>query len=101
MFGHEVRLNFNKKEDFHATHYTSIMSLFIRLAIGFYVFVTVKKMVLRESDMNSTSILPIKLGEVGPIDYMSSGMKIFHVLGKQGGKPEEGSSLVLGNTNFT
>ena len=96
MFGHSVRLNFNKKEDFHATYYTSIMSLFIRLAIAIYVFITVKKMVLKESDMNQTSVLPIKLIDTGPVDYLSSGMKIFHVLNKQGGRPVDGAKLTLG-----
>lgn len=69
MFGHTVRLNFNKKDDFHATYYTATMSVFIRLMILFYVVITVKKMVLKESDLNSTNIIPIKLQDAGPIDY--------------------------------
>lgn len=101
MFGHSVRLNFNKKEDFHATYYTSIMSLFIRFLITIYVVITVKKMVLKESDLNSTSILPIKLIDEGPVDYLTSGMKLFHVISKQGGRPGEGNSLEIGNQNLT
>jgi len=101
MFGHTVKLNFNRAGDFHATYYTSIMSVFIRLAIAFYVYVTVKKMVLKESDLNSSSVIPIKLEDVGAIDYMTSGMKLFHVIEKQGGKPIEGESLVLGANNLT
>ena len=101
MFGHTVKLNFNKKGDFHATYYTAIMSVLIRLAIACYGGITVKKMVLRESDLNSSSTLPSKLNDVGPIDYMDSGIKIFYVLSKQAGKPEEGSSLVIGAKNLT
>jgi hypothetical protein len=77
------------------------MSVFIRLAIAFYVVITVKKMVLKESDLNSSSVIPIKLEEMGPIDYMTSGMKLFHVIEKQGGKPAEGASLVIGANNLT
>jgi hypothetical protein len=77
-----LKLNFNRAGDFHPTHYTAIVSLFIRLAIGFYVYVTVKKLVYKEGDLNSSSVLPVSLKELGPIDYMSSGLKIFHVVEK-------------------
>lgn len=90
MFGHTVKLNFNKKGDFHATYYTAIMSVFIRLVIAFYVVITIKKMILNEADNNTSSVLPVKLKDFGGIDYLESDMKLFHVLNKQGGKPVEG-----------
>ena len=101
MFGHTLRLNFNKKGDDHATVYTSIMSLIIRAAIGFYVVIMVMKLVLKTGDDNFSSVNPVRLQDIGPIDYMESGLKIFHVIEKQGGRPEEGQSLQLGNRNLT
>jgi hypothetical protein len=98
MFGHTVGLNFNRQDDFHSTYFTSIMTVFIRIAIGIYVFITVKKMVLKESDQNSSSIIPVKIADMGPISYMDSGLKIFNVIEKQGGRPDTGvSNLVLGS----
>lgn len=82
MFGHNVMLNFNRAGDNHATYYTALMSVIIRLAIGFYVLVTVKKMVYKEGDINSSNILPVKINDMGPIDYMGSGLKIFNVIEK-------------------
>jgi len=96
MFGHTVGLNFNRQGDFHSTYYTSIMTVLIRLAIAFYVIITVKKLVLKESDQNSSSTIPVKIKDMGPTDYMESGLKLFNVIDRQRGKPEDGkSSLVL------
>ena len=100
MFGHKVMLNFNRSDDFHDTYYTALMSVFIRIAIGIYVFITIKKMALKEGDINSSSIIPVKISEMGPIDYTTSGLKIFNVIEKQGGRPDDGG-LVLNNKNLT
>jgi uncharacterized membrane protein len=98
MFGYNVELNFNRQGDFHSTYYTAIMTVFIRIAIAIYVIITVKKMVLKESDINQSSIIPVKINDMGAIDYMGSGLKIFNVIEKQGGRPDTGvSDLVLGS----
>ena len=61
MFGHKLELNFNKAGDQHNTLYTALMSVLIRLAIGFYVVIMMMKLFLKTGDSNFSSINPVKL----------------------------------------
>jgi hypothetical protein len=82
MFGHRFDLNFNHRGEEHKTFCTGLISLFIRAFIAFYVFLVFKRMINKEGDNNVTFVKPIDLNEYGRIDYLESGMKIFHVISK-------------------
>lgn len=80
MFGHRFDLNFNKAGEEHKTFVTGFASCLIRLFIGAYVYLVFKRMILKEADNNVTYESPVDLDEYGSIDFMDSGMRIFHVI---------------------
>ena len=80
MFGHRFDLNFNKSGEEHKTFVTGFASMFIRLFIACYVYLVFKRMIYKEGDNNLTFVSPVKLDDYGSIDFMESGMRIFHVI---------------------
>ena len=80
MFGHRFDLNFNKRGEEHKTFITGFVSIIIRAMIAGYVFLVFKRMINKEADNNITFVKPLNLDESGSIDYLQSGMKIFHVI---------------------
>lgn len=80
MFGHRFDLNFNKSGEEHKTFVTGLASCFIRLFIAAYVYLVFKRMINKEADNNITFVRPVKLDAYGSIDFMESGMRIFHVI---------------------
>lgn len=50
MFGHDVRLNFNRKGYTHKTFLGGLVSLFIKTAIFLYVVLNVRKLLFAEDD---------------------------------------------------
>ena len=56
MFGHDVRLNFNRNGDTHKTILGGIVSLFIKTAIFLYVVLNVRKLVFALDDKISLII---------------------------------------------
>jgi hypothetical protein len=53
MFGHTINLNFNKEGDSHKTFIGGCFSVFIKVAMFAYVFMNLKKLILKEDDSNS------------------------------------------------
>lgn len=82
MFGHRFDLNFNKRGEEHKTFITGFASMIIRTFIAIYVFLVFKRMINKEGDNNTTFVKPVDLNEYGNIDYLTSGMKIFHVISR-------------------
>ena len=80
MFGHRFDLNFNKSGEEHKTFVTGFVSIFIRIFIAIYVYLVFKRMIMKEGDNNLTFVSPVDLNEYGSIDFMESGMRIFHVI---------------------
>lgn len=54
MFGHTIRLNFDRQGDTQNTLVGGVFSVVIRLAMAVYVFLNLKKMILMERNSNSS-----------------------------------------------
>ena len=52
MFAHVINLNFNKNGNNHGSVIGAMFSVLIKLILGCYVFLILKKMLLNEGDTN-------------------------------------------------
>jgi hypothetical protein len=83
MFGHTINLNFNKEGDSHTTSIGGFFSLIIRVAMGIYIFMNFKKMILHEDDSTFTEVNTLDLDEYGEKPFDETDMFMFHVIRKQ------------------
>ena len=49
-FGHEVKLNFNRNGASHKTAIGGLFSIFINMAVYYYVFTRFKILIMKEGD---------------------------------------------------
>ena len=82
MFGHTICLNFNKQGDTHQTFIGGFFSMIIKLAMGTYIFLNLKKLWLYEADSLNLEITKLDLDEMDALAYKESKMFVFHVLRK-------------------
>jgi hypothetical protein len=82
MFGHTINLNFNKEGDSHKTTIGGVFSIFIKTAIFLYVFMNLKKMILREDDTNMIEYNLIDLDTEPASNYGEMNYQMFYVLRK-------------------
>ena len=54
LFGHIINLNFNQDGYSHKTQIGGLASIFVKLLMTIFVFVSIKKLVLNEDDKNSS-----------------------------------------------
>ena len=52
MYGHPVKLNFDKKSDIHKTWIGGFFSIIINIMLSIYVFINLKKLILKEQNHN-------------------------------------------------
>ena len=82
MFGHTIKLNFNKQGDTHQTIIGGFFSLIISLAMTTYVFINVKKLWLYEDDSLNLEIQKLDLDSLDELAYGSSDLFMFHTIRK-------------------
>ena len=68
MFGHTIKLNFNKNGDSHKTFIGGLFSMLIKVTLAFYVYTLFKRMFMNEADSNYTRINVMNLTEVGSFE---------------------------------
>ena len=71
-FGHVVQLNFNRNGASHKTAIGGVFSIFINLAVYYYVFTRFKILILREGDKIVSRAKEIDLEIYGHVDYHQS-----------------------------
>jgi hypothetical protein len=82
MFGHIIRLNFNREGDSHQTFIGGFFSIFIKLGMTFYIFMNFKKMIFYEDDSTVTEVNSLDLDTYGEKDFDETNMNMFYVLRK-------------------
>lgn len=82
MFGHDVRLNFNNKGVTHTTLIGGFFSILIKLAIAFYVYINVRKLVFNDDDKIGMTVSNLNLTSEGVLDYDKTNVTIFWVMRK-------------------
>jgi len=68
MFGYSIPLNFNKEGDQHTTAIGGCLSVFLKIAIGFYIYLMFSKMTSYGDDDTSQSSKKLDLGAVGGVE---------------------------------
>jgi len=91
MFGHTINLNFNKEGDTHNTLLGGCFSFLIRITMGIYIFVNVRKMIFFEDNANFTEVSALNLDDEGVVDYTDTAFLLYQVIKKQ----SDGSILDL------
>ena len=71
-FGHVVQLNFNRNGASHKTPIGGIFSIFINMAVYYYVFTRFKILIMKEGDKQVSRGQEIDLAEYGHVDYFHS-----------------------------
>ena len=82
MFGHDVRLNFNKHGVTHNTAIGGFFSILIKMAIAFYVFINVSKLVHYDDDQIRMTVSNLNLTSEGVLNYDTTNVTLFWVLRK-------------------
>lgn len=80
IFGHTVALNFNRNGASHKTPIGGFFSIFINLAVYYYVFTRFRILVMREGDKRVSRAEEIDTADVGHVDYFHSSSLMFWVL---------------------
>ena len=65
LFGHVINLNFNQKGDSHKTTIGGVASIFVKLIMAIYVFLSFEKLIFKLDDKNSTDYGLLDLVELG------------------------------------
>ena len=85
MFGHEIKLNFNRNGDAHTTLIGGLVSLFVKTLITIYIYMNVMKLIGIEDAGVETKIMNIDLEELGVVDYDEAQSTVFWVMRKTDG----------------
>ena len=85
MFGHEIKLNFNRNGDAHTTFVGGLVSLLVKFVMTVYIYMNLMKLFTEEDAAIETKIKNLDLVELGEIDYEEAMSSIFWVLRKTDG----------------
>ena len=85
MFGHEIKLNFNRNGDAHTTFVGGLVSLLVKTMMTVYIYMNVMKLVGIEDAAVETKIMNLDLEELGEIDYEQARSTVFWVMRKTDG----------------
>ena len=69
MFGHEIKLNFNRNGDAHTTFIGGLVSLLVKTVMTIYIYMNIMKLVGFEDAAVETKIKNIDLEELGEVSY--------------------------------
>lgn len=83
MFGHVVNLNFDQKGVSHKTFLGGCFSIFIRIFLTCYFYLNVQKIIFSQGDKNVSTVGLLNLEELGPVNFNTTNLKIFHCVRKQ------------------
>ena len=82
MFGHTIKLNFDKQGDTHKTLIGGLFSMFLRLVILVYIIILWKRLLLNEADQIDTEFNMLDLETLGVVHYNQTNMTLFYALFK-------------------
>lgn len=83
MFGHEIKLNFDKNGDVHKTFFGGFFSAIVKILMFWYIIrLLIRIFMLGDPEIVSTSN-NLDSNALGLVTYASTNLKIFHQLGKQ------------------
>jgi hypothetical protein len=86
FFGHKVELNFNKKGSAHNTMFGGIVSIFVEMFIIVFIYVNLKKLILKEDDTLKSVELPLDLEKLGEVKLNETKIDLFFRISDQNGK---------------
>ena len=82
MFGHEIKLNFNRNGDAHTTVIGGLTSCIVKALIYIYIYMCAMKLFMIEDAQIETKIKNLDLDELGEVDYQDAKSSLFWVLRK-------------------
>jgi hypothetical protein len=84
-FGHVVNMNFDNKGDTHKTLVGGIISCFLKILLGIYIFMLFRKWYLKLNNTQFTEIGLVDLEEADDVPYDPSflNMMLFYSVKKQ------------------
>ena len=65
MYGYSIPLNFNKQGDVHTTFFGGCMSVLVKIVIGLYIYLKVRKMIDYNDDAISGASVKLDLSKAG------------------------------------
>ena len=92
MFGHVINLNFNRQGPSHNTVIGGCFSMLIKLAMGIYVFLNLKKLILKEDDRIGLQYNSVDLDKMEPVQYADTDFITFWTIYKS---YDKGSPIFL------
>lgn len=85
MFGHEIKLNFNRNGDAHTTVIGGLTSCIVKALIYIYIYMCAMKLFMIEDAQIETKIKNLDLNELDEVDYQEAKSSLFWVLRKTDG----------------
>ena len=85
MFGHEIKLNFNRNGDSHTTILGGLVSLLVKTVMTIYIYMNIMKLVSFEDAAVETKIKNLDLVELGEVSYHDAKSTVFWVMRKTAG----------------
>mmetsp|Transcript_41069 Transcript_41069/g.62447 ORF Transcript_41069/g.62447 Transcript_41069/m.62447 type:complete len:103 (-) Transcript_41069:1838-2146(-) len=83
MFGYTIALNFNQKGESHKTILGGIVSLIVHTIIFIYIYIHLKKMILKEDNKNYTEASVVNLAEEGEVPLINTHTLTYSVIRHQ------------------
>jgi len=77
MFGHAVQFNFNRNGETHNTLIGGFLSMFVKLALGIYIYTKVSNLIMMKDAAVETKIKSLDVIHLPEVSWESSNTALF------------------------